>query len=143
MNQLREDVHIHSTPDMIFGRLRAPDEGEWFARAFGEPGSNGSGLSYDLRLPLRRERARLSTTAEQVPTLLVMERDDDEAPLVSLSWALHPEADGEVHVTVDVQYQPAGGLFGTLLEQLLYDGLRRQAYRDALWRLKHLVEDGE
>ena len=73
MNQLREDVHIHATPETIFGRLRAPDEGDWFARAFGDRGGNGAGLSYELRLPLRRERARLSTTAEEAPVVTVEE----------------------------------------------------------------------
>ncbi|MEE8337041.1 MAG: hypothetical protein V3R95_03175 [Dehalococcoidia bacterium] len=148
MNLLREDVHIHAAPEAIFGRLRAPAEGGWFSRAF-SAGENGA-LAYDLGLPLRRERARLTVTSEEPPSLLVMEPTGeggdggDGGALLSLSWALHSEAAGEVHVTVEAAYRlpggPLGRLLEPLLEPLLWGPLRRQAYRDALWRLKSLVE---
>lgn len=143
MNLLREDVHIHAAPEAIFGRLREPAEGGWFARAF-TAGENGT-LAYDLRLPLRRERAELAVTSEEPPRLLLLERAGDgeggeSGVLASLSWALHPEAAGEVHVTVEAAYRPPGGPLGRVLEPMLYEPLRRQAYRNALWRLKQLVE---
>jgi uncharacterized membrane protein len=68
--------------------------------------------------------------------------DGDDGDDSSLSWALHAEATGEVHITVEAAYQPAGGL-RSLLEPLLYLPRRKQSVRDALWRLKMLVEGGE
>ncbi|MDP6606714.1 MAG: hypothetical protein QF664_10710 [Dehalococcoidia bacterium] len=142
MNLLREDVHIHATPEAIFGRLRDPAEGGWFAAAFAV--SENGALAYDLRLPLRRERAELAVSSEEPPRLLLMERagGSESGALSSLSWALHPEAAGEVHVTVEAAYRPQGGPLGRVLEPVLYEPLRRQAYRNALWQLKQLVEGG-
>ncbi|HJM76469.1 MAG TPA: hypothetical protein QGI71_11540 [Dehalococcoidia bacterium] len=119
---LREDVHIHATPQAVFARLRAPEVGGWFGEAFGGP--------------------QLVVTDEEVPSLLVMAAEADGGELASLSWALHAEATGEVHLTMEAAYRPAGGL-RALLQPLLYVPRRKQACRDALWRLKQLVEGGE
>jgi hypothetical protein len=119
---LREDVHIHATPQAVFVRLRTPEVGGWFGAAFG-----GS---------------RLVVTDEEAPSLLVMGAEGDGGDLASLSWALHAEATSEVHLTMEAEYRPAGGL-RALLEPLLYVPRRKQACRDALWRLKQRVEGGE
>ena len=122
MRLLREDVHIHATPQAVFARLRTSEVGGWFGAAFG-----GS---------------RLVVTDEEAPSLLVMGAEGDGGDLASLSWALHAEATSEVHLTMEAEYRPAGGL-RALLEPLLYVPRRQQACRDALWRLKQRVEGGE
>ena len=141
MRLLREDVHIHATPQAIFDRLRAPELGGWFDAVFSRPGADGE-LAFELAMPLHREVARLAITTEQAPALLVMAADGDDDDLSALSWALHVEREGEVHLTVEVAYRPARGLL-VLLEPLLYVPRRKQLFRDALWRLKLLVEGGE
>jgi hypothetical protein len=125
---LREDVHIHASPEAVFSSLQAPEVGDWFGEALKQSPA-------DCALPLR------VTTAE-APSSLVMAVDGDDGDDSSLSWALHAEATGEVHITVEAAYQPAGGL-RSLLEPLLYLPRRKQSVRDALWRLKMLVEGGE
>ncbi len=134
-------MHIHATAEAVFARLRASGQGDWFGEAFSRPSENG-GLTFDLAMPFRRERAQLAVTRDDAPSLLVMAADGDHGDICSLSWALHAEAAGEVHLTVEAAYRPAGGLLA-LLEPLLYAPRRRQAFRDALWRLKLLVEGGE
>lgn len=119
---LREDVHIHATPEAVFARLRATESDGWFGAAFG-------GL-------------RLTVTAEEAPSLLMMAAEGGGGDLASVSWALHAEATSEVHLTMEAAFRPAGGL-RALLEPLLYAPRRKQACRDALWRLKQLLEGGE
>ena len=146
---IREDVHIHASAEEVYGllaSLRSHDQ--WLPRTFCRVEANGDEISWELSLPLRREQARLSVTAGDAPTLLVLAsgRDAEQGdgngsgPFASLTWVLHSEAAGEVHVTLDARYRPAGGPVGALLEPLLYYPLRQQAFRDALWRLKLFVE---
>ncbi len=146
---IREDVHIHASADEVYGLLASlRSHGQWLPRTFRGVEANGDELSFELSLPLRREQARLSVTAGEAPVLLVLTSGRDAehgagngaGPFASLAWALHSEAAGEVHVTLEAEYRPAGGLVGSLLEPLLYYPLRRQAFRDALWRLKLFVE---
>jgi hypothetical protein len=146
---IREDVHIHASAEEVYELLASlHSHGRWLPRTFRGVEANGDELSFELSLPLRREQARLSVTAGEAPTLLVLAsgRDAEQGagngvgPFASLTWALHSEAAGEVHVTLEAEYRPAGGVVGALLEPLLYYPLRRQAFRDALWRLKLFVE---
>lgn len=178
-DSIREHVHLHAPADDVYRQLSALHGHErWLPRAFRRFAASDDQLSFELALPLRRERTRLSVTIDEAPQLLVLERApvsrqvteqgtqdgavdgvaadgavdgteqgaadgvvaDGVGSLTSLSWALHREAAGEVHLTVEAAYRPAGGPLGALLESLLYRSLRRQAFRDALWRLKLLVE---
>ena len=157
-DSLREHVHIHAPADEVYRQLLAlRDHERWLPRAFRGFAASDDALSFDLALPLRSERARLSVSVDDAPNLLVLERargpgrgaqdggadgaaGADGGSLAALSWALHSEAAGEVHVTVEALYRPAGGPLGALAESLLYRSQRRQAFRDALWRLKLLVE---
>ena len=50
------------------------------------------------------------------------------------------ESGRESHLSVETHYHPAGGPFGPLLDLTLHRPHRRQAFRDALWRLKLLIE---
>ena len=45
-----------------------------------------------------------------------------------------------MHLVAEAVYERAAGPIGWLLEQALHRPLRRQALRDALWRLKLTVE---
>lgn len=153
-DSIREHVHIHAPADDVYRQLSALHGHErWLPRAFRRFAASDDELSFDLALPLRSERARLSVSVDDAPNLLVLERAPgpregaqdgavaaDGGSLAALSWALHSEAAGEVHVTVEAVYRPAAGPLGALAESVLYRSRRRQAYRDALWRLKLLVE---
>ncbi len=146
MTHLREHVHIHASADEVYGRLAALEEHRrWLPSAFRGVVATRDSLSFDLRLPLRRDRARLAVTGDEAPALLVLERDGVEGgagSIHSLTWALHVEAPREVHLTLEVAYHPAGGALGSLLEVALHRRLRQQAFREALWRLKLLIERG-
>ena len=149
---IREDVHIHASAEEVYGLLASlRSHAQWLPRTFRSVEADGDELSFELSLLLRREQVRLSVTAGEAPTLLVLTSGRDAGngavpgagPFASLAWALHPEAAGEVHVTLEAEYRAAGGLVGALLEPLLYYPLRRQAFRHALWRLKLFVERGD
>ncbi len=145
MDRIREHVHIHASAERVHGRLSAfQRHNEWLPPTFRHYIANGNEISFDLALPLRYERECLSVSAEQAPLLLALERSDEMSgctgSLESLTWALHPETASEVHLTVEVAYRPADGVLGSLLELPLYGPLRRQAFRDALWKLKLLIE---
>ena len=142
MNHLREDVHIHASAQRVYRHITS-SRAVWLPRAFRHVSAHDDTLCFELALPLRRERARLAVTTSQSPSLLVLERDsaaDEGGVIDSLTWALHEETPEEVHVTLEAGYRPAGGPLGALLESALYEPLRRQAFRDALWRLKRFVE---
>ena len=142
VNRLREDVHIHASAQAVYRALSALDgHGEWLPPRFRDYDASGTHVSFELALPLRRERARLRVAADEAPELLVLAQDGDAAGAVtSLTWALHEESPAEVHLTLEAEYRPAGGPLGALLEPALYRPLRRQAFRDALWRLKLAIE---
>ena len=143
MNRIREDVNLHATPHDVHARLAALDTlGEWLPPQFSAVPSADGELWFELAMPLRRERARLAVAEDEPPWLLALTHADgvDGRTLTALTWALHAESPREVHLTLEAEYEPAAGVLGSLLEPVLYEPLRRQAFRDALWRLKHVVE---
>ena len=152
MNRLREDVHIHASADAVYRALSAlGDHARWLPPRFRDYDASGTRVSFDLAFPLRRERARLRVAADQAPELLVLAQDggagdddgggsDGDGSLASLTWALHEESPAEVHLTLEAEYHPAAGPLGALLEPALYEPLRRQAFREALWGLKLSLE---
>ena len=68
---------------------------------------------------------------------------DGAGSWVSWHWALHAESAHEVHLTAEATYEPAPGITGALLEGAVHRPHRAQALRDALWRLKQVVERAE
>ena len=141
MIRIREDVHIHASAEQLHRRLSAlSDYAHWLPRTFQRVAARDGELSFELALPMRRERTRLAVTAQEQPRLLVLEGVDGAGSLTSLTWVLHAEAEGEVHLTLEFACGLPRGPFGPLLEPLLYGPLRRQSFRDALWRLKRMLE---
>ena len=134
MTALREDVHIHAEAAAVYALLAAPGS---LDRALPEllrgPDAPG-GIPTPFRI-LRAEEPRLLTIAPESEGGRWASPD-----IESLHWDLQPEGRGEVHVTLAVGYRPAGGLTGPLLDLLLHRPRRRQALRNALWRLKRRVE---
>ena len=143
MSRLVEDVHIHVTAAEVFARVEATASyGEWLPRCFREvDGDPGGGLACTLVLPLRSEAVRLEPVRVESPALLHFRASDGARGFESLTWQLSVEGPREVHVELQAVYAPAGGFPGAVLDVLLLRAHRRQALRDALWRLKQVLED--
>ena len=149
MGRIREDVHIHASASATFERLEATARyGEWLPRSFRDvAGESGPHARLDgvLTLPLRSERVRLEATEREPPRLLLFRAAADGAggehgAFETLSWVLSAEGPDDVHLLVEAIYTPAGGFVGALLDLLVQRAHRRQALRDAIWRLKQLLE---
>ncbi len=146
MGRIREDVHIHASASAAFAQLEATARyGEWLPHSFrgvtAPPGPRAR-LDGVLALPVRSERVRLEASEREPPRLLRFSAADgaDGAAFETLSWVLSAEGPDDVHLVVEAIYTPAGGIAGALLDVLLQRAHRRQALRDALWRLKQLLE---
>ena len=145
MGRIREDVHIHASASATFERLEATARyTEWLPRAFRDvaaPPGPPARLDGVLTLPLRSERVRLEA-AEREPERLLLFRSTagDRGAFDTLSWVLTAEGADDVHLLVEAIYTPAGGFAGWLLDLLVQRQHRRQALRDAVWRLKQLLE---
>ncbi len=157
MSAIREDVHIHAAAPVVYERLAELESlGAWLPEPFREVRAEGERCAFELALPLRTERARLRVTEAAAPHALTLTAvcaaagassangkgtsRASASAIDSLHWRLQPEGRGEVHVTVAAGYRAPGGIVGPLLDLLLYRPHRRQALRNALWRLKRLVE---
>ena len=140
---VREDIHIRAVSAEVYGRISALDTiAEWLPPVFSGVEAGGRSLAFRLALPLHSERAALDVATDDPPALFVLagHGEDGAGALDSLTWALHAEGERNVHLTLEAAYTPAAGLLGWLLEPSLHRPLRRQALRDALWRLKQVAE---
>ena len=142
MSRLVEDIHIHAAAAEVFARVEATASyGEWLPRCFREVATApGGGFACTLALPLRSEAVRLEPARVEAPALLHFRASEGAPGFESLTWQLSAEGPREVHLELQAVYTPAGGFGGALLDVLLLRAHRRQALRDALWRLKHLIE---
>ena len=80
--------------------------------------------------------AGLLSACEQEPNVVTTES--------GLQYIELEEGDGEQPQpgqVVEVHYRGAGGPLGPLLDLALHRSHRRQAFRDALWRLKQSLEE--
>jgi hypothetical protein len=136
---LREDVHIHASAIDVYARLveAAP---EWWPPAVSALDTGNGGLAFTLGLAGRSERARLARTTEEPPRFLEFMADGNGGALRALRWAVNAEGPREVHLIAELTYEPAGGAVGWMLEETAHRPGRRQVLRDALWRLKLLIE---
>jgi hypothetical protein len=142
---VREDIHIHARAAEIYERVTAFDAlAAWLPPSIAAPREEDGALAFRLRLPLHgASEARLAVADSDPPSYVSLEAPNDardRGALDALRWALHQEAERNVHVTLEVEYRPAGGLLGSLLEAAIHAPLRRQALRDTLWRLKQVAE---
>lgn len=136
---MREDIHIHASSPTVRRRLADPPTfDEWISPHFRDFRADDEGCAFTLALPMREEAVRLRR--EGAPNGAVVYLRDGTSAVESLTWSLYVEGEREVHVTVDVAYRPAGGLWGAILEMLFHRGHRTQAFRDTLWNLKQSVE---
>lgn len=139
MRRLREDVHVHAPAEEVYGRLSQLDtHHEWLPAAFSEVRGDTTEIEFVLALPGRRERARLTVATAEPPRML--EFADADGRAWGLAWAVNQEGPREVHLTAEIAYEPARGAFGWVMEETAHRPMRRQALRDALWRLKLLIE---
>ena len=136
---VREDVHIHAEPAVIQRRILALESyEEWLGTAFRAYTADDEGFAFTLALPARTEEGHLRRAG--IETGAVTFARDGDGAIESITWAMHVENAREVHLTVEAAYRPAGGLLGAFMETLFHRPHRAQAFRDALWHLKHLVE---
>jgi hypothetical protein len=143
VNRIREDVHIHAPSAAIFERLTFTEVVRWLPVSFRGAAAEGDALSFRLALPLHDRAVELRVEEQSPPAWLSLRAhaaNGTRPAIEALDWALHPEGVNNVHVTAEFAYFPAGGPLGALLETAVHAPLRRQALRDALWRLKLLAE---
>lgn len=143
MRSFREDVHIHAASSQVFARLADFERlSEWLPAAFRGIEHDPWRLRFDLDVPGRSEAADLCVEQSQTPELLQLASTDGRASSIAeLTWLISAESGRESHLSVETHYHPAGGPFGPLLDLTLHRPHRRQAFRDALWRLKLLIEE--
>lgn len=142
MGRLIEDIHIHAAADEVFARIEATGSySEWLPRCFRDvDGDSGGMLAATLALPLRAEAVRLEPAQVEPLALLHFRSADGGEAFDSLTWNLSAEGPREVHLEVQAVYTPVGGFPGAVFDVLLLRSYRRQALRDALWRLKYVLE---
>ena len=142
MGRLVEDIHIHAAADEVFARIEATGSyGEWLPRCFRDvDGDSGGAFAATLALPLRAEAVRLEPAQVEPLALLHFRSTDGGEAFDSLTWNLSAEGPHEVHLELQAVYTPAGGFPGAVFDVLLLRSYRRQALRDALWRLKYVLE---
>ena len=143
MRRIREDVHVHAGAERAFRFLEATGRyAEWLPRsfrAFREQRPEGV-LDCELALPLRSARVRLEAAGREPPRLLRFRAPAPGGAFDALVWTLSPEGPDDTHLLAEAAYTPPGGPAGAILDLLAQRAHRRQALRDALWRLKHALE---
>lgn len=138
LRSVREDVHIHATFADVRDLIASPVR--WAPPAIAEAEGDVDAIAFRLLLPLRSERARLARAAEEAAHVLAYSANGDGGAVRGLTWVVNVEAPREVHLVAELVYEPAGGPLGWALEEVVHRPSRRQALRDALWRLKLLAE---
>ena len=147
MAAVREDIHIRAEAAAVFERVADLEAAlEWLPPSFRDPSAENDRLDFALPLPLDRREAHLTIADREPPSFLRLAATGENGSVgavESLAWALHVESPQNVHVTVEMAYAPSTSLLGGLLEAAIHAPMRRQALRDALWRLKQVCEGRE
>lgn len=135
---VREDVHIHAPFAVVRDLIGSPVR--WSPPVLAEVDGDLDALAFRLALPLRSERARLQRAAQEGEHVLEFAANGDGSHVRGLTWVINVEAPREVHLVAELLYEPASGPLGWAFEEIVHRPSRRQALRDALWRLKLLAE---
>ena len=147
MAAVREDIHIRAAAAAVYERVAHLEATlQWLPPTFREPSVEDDRLDFALSLPLDRREAHLAVAEREEPRyvrLSAVNGNGAAGAVESLTWALHAESPQNVHVTVEMAYAPSNNLLGGLFEAALHAPMRRQALRDALWRLKQVCEGRE
>jgi hypothetical protein len=144
VRRLREDVHIHAPASEVYARVAGlAHSHDWLPPVFADLEVGARSVAFALALPLRTERTRLAVAADEPPAYIEFTAVDGSRGIELLSWGLNAEGPHDVHVTLEAGYEPSAGPIGWLLEETMQRPARRQAFRDALWRLKLLAEGRE
>lgn len=138
LRSVREDVHIHASFAEVRDLIGSPVR--WAPPALAEAEGDLDAIAFRLLLPLRSERVRLQRATPDAEHVLEFAANGDGSPVRALTWVLNVEAPREVHLVAELSYEPAAGPIGWALEEIAHRPSRRQALRDALWRLKLLAE---
>ena len=136
---LREDVHIHAPATEVYARLVDPAP-DWWPQAVSQLDTDGGGLRFCVGLAGRTEQAALVRSTEEPPRFLEFVADGGASAVRALRWVVNDEGPREVHLITELEYEPAGGAMGWMLEETVHRPGRRQVLRDALWRLKLRIE---
>ena len=136
---VREDVHVHAPADEVYALL-IEASARWWPPAVTEVEASGEGLAFTLDLPGRRERATLMRVTDDPPRYIEFVADGMASPVRALRWVVNIEGPREVHMIAELEYEPAGGPLGWLMEETAQRPSRTQMLRDALWRLKLIAE---
>lgn len=140
---IHEDIHVHvGYPDLRAAVADPPAYRPWLPPAISRFEADSEGVRFRLDLPGRGEHCDLHRQPTEHPREVVFTRNESGS-IERLTWALHPEGQRECHLTVELVYQPARGLFGGALETLFYRAQRTQALRDLLWALKREIEQAQ
>lgn len=141
LRSVREDVHIHASFAEVHDLIGSPVR--WSPPALAEVEGDTDAVAFRLLLPLRSERARLQRVTQDAEHVLEFAANGDGSHVRGLLWVINVEAPREVHLVAELSYEPAAGPIGWAFEEIMHRPSRRQALRDALWRLKLLAEGRE
>ena len=137
--RIREDVHMHASVHALQQRiLDLATYDEWLGPQFRDVRADDEGWSFTLALPGRAEQGRLRRGGIEAGAVTFVR--DGAGTVETIRWAMHAESPREVHLTVEIAYEPARGLAGNVMEMTVHRPHRVQALRDTLWNLKQLVE---
>lgn len=130
-----------SAADVYALLMRFTDASRWLPRTFRDVRARNDGVAFALGLPGRTEHADLALAEQEPGARLVLGPRNGATPGVhTVAWIVTDEAAHESHLTVETFYHPMGGPLGPLLDLALHRPHRQQAFRDALWRFKLLIE---
>ncbi|MQC47948.1 MAG: hypothetical protein DWG77_02505 [Chloroflexi bacterium] len=137
---IQEDVHVHvGLPDLRAAVADPSAYGPWLPAAITRFEADTEGLRFGLSLPGRSEGGDLRR-APADSTREVIFVQNGSGNYERLTWALFPEGQRECHLTAELVYRPASGLFGGAMEGMFHRGQRIQMLRDLLWALKRDIE---
>ena len=137
---LREDIHVHTGFPTAFRVLTNPEYFQDFlGPQFENVQGNVDGFSSGLRLPLKKEILDMARSGGEADTIHYQGKLDSKC--AQMIWKINPETSTEVHITVELKYSTAPGIFNKFAESTIFKAHRLQSIRDSLWLLKQYLEN--